>query len=61
MCTQLKPIANRITIQPAQNGFLVFINDDFNQGTVRPVPHVFETMENLLKFIQLKFEESERV
>lgn len=61
MCTQLKPIANRITIQPAQNGFLVFINDDFSQGTARPVPHVFETMENLLKFIQLKFEESERV
>lgn len=61
MCANLKPITSRITIQPAQNGFLVFINDDFSQGTARPVPFVFETMDNLLKFIELKFAEDERV
>ena len=61
MCTQLKPLANRITIQPAQNGFLVFINDDFSQGSARPVPYVFETMDNLLAFVKLKFEDNEGV
>jgi hypothetical protein len=57
MCTQLKPFTNRLTIQPVQNGFLVYINDDFSQGTARPVPFVFETMDNLLEFVKLKFEE----
>jgi len=59
MCTQLKPFTNRITIQPAKNGFLVFLNDDFSQGTARPVPHVFETMENLLKFIDKELSSNE--
>lgn len=59
MCTNLKPMTSRITIQPAQNGFLVFLNDDFSQGTARPVPHVFETMENLLKFIDKELSSNE--
>ena len=59
MCTNLKPMTSRITIQPAQNGFLVFLNDDFSQGTARPVPHVFETMESLLKFIDKELSSNE--
>lgn len=57
MCVNLKPITERITITPVQNGFLVYINDYNTQGTVRPVPFVFETMDNLLEFVKLKFEE----
>lgn len=57
MCTQFKQITERITIQPVQNGFLVYINDFGNTGTARPVPFVFETMDNLLEFVKLKFEE----
>ncbi len=53
----MKPITERITIQPVQNGFLVYLNDNYAPGTVRPVPFVFETMDNLLEFIKLKFEE----
>lgn len=57
MCVNAKPITERITIQPVQNGFLVYLNDHYAQGTARPVPFVFETMDNLLEFIRTKFEE----
>lgn len=44
----------RITVEPAQNGFLVYLNENIILGGVRQQPYVFETMENLLKFIELK-------
>jgi hypothetical protein len=53
----MKPITDRITITPVQNGFVVYLNDYNAPGTARPVPYVFETMDNLLEFIKLKFEE----
>jgi len=59
MCTNHKPITDRITITPAQNGFLVYINDYNAPGTARPVPHVFETMESLLKFIDKELSSNE--
>ena len=43
---------NTILIKPALNGWLVYLNQDFSQGTIQPVPYVFETMENLLEFIK---------
>jgi hypothetical protein len=43
---------NRLVIEPAVNGWLVYLNQDFTQGTLRPLPYVFETMENLLEFIK---------
>ena len=45
----------RLVIECAQNGFLVYVNQDFSAGTVRPIPYVFETMENLQEFIKLNF------
>jgi hypothetical protein len=58
MCTQFnKQRTELISIKPVQNGFLVYINDFGNTGTARPVPFVFETMDNLLEFVKLKFEE----
>jgi hypothetical protein len=59
MCTNIKPITDRLTIQPVQNGFLVYINDYNAPGTARPVPYVFETMENLLKFIDKELSSNE--
>jgi hypothetical protein len=59
MCTNIKTITDRITITPAQNGYLVYINDYNAPGTARPVPYVFETMENLLKFIEKNFKDNE--
>jgi hypothetical protein len=59
MCTNTKIITDRITITPAQNGYLVYINDYNAPGTARPVPYVFETMENLLKFIEKSFKDNE--
>lgn len=43
---------NGLLIKPAVNGWLVYLNQDFSQGTIQPVPYVFETMENLLEFIK---------
>lgn len=51
----------RLVIEPAQNGFLVYKNQDFSQGTVRPTPYVFETMERLLKFVEQNFHENESI
>jgi hypothetical protein len=46
---------DRVTIQPAVNGYLVYLNEDMSMvGKVRPVPYVFETMENLTKFLTEK-------
>jgi hypothetical protein len=43
---------NRLVIEPAVNGWLVYVNQDYALGTIRPLPYVFETMENLLEFIK---------
>jgi hypothetical protein len=45
----------RLVIEKAQNGFLVYVNQDFSNGVLRPLPYVFETMENLLEFINKEF------
>ncbi len=46
---------NRLVIEPAVNGWLIYVNEDFAQGIARPLPYVFEKMENLLKFIEQNF------
>ena len=46
---------SQIVIEKANNGFQLYINDYRISGTSRPVPYVFETMENLLKFISETF------
>ena len=43
---------NTLLIKPAVNGWLVYLNQDFSQVTIIPLPYVFETMENLLEFIK---------
>jgi len=48
----MKEITNRIIIETAQNGFLVYINGDFTPGTLRKAPFVFETIESMQKFIK---------
>jgi hypothetical protein len=48
----MSEMTNRITIEIAQNGFLVYINSDLTPGTVRKAPYVFETMESMQKFIK---------
>ena len=54
----LEYITHRITIEPAQNGFMVYLNQDFSNGVVRPVPYVFETIDNMLDFIKEKFDKN---
>jgi hypothetical protein len=51
-------ITNRITIEPAQNGFMIRLNEDFSSGVIRPVPYVFETIDNMLDFIKEKFDKN---
>ncbi len=50
----MKETTSRITIEPAQNGFMVYINDFPGGPSVKSMPYVFETMENLLEFIKTK-------
>ena len=45
---------NQLSIEKVRNGFQVYLNDYKINGTSRPVPYVFETMENLLEFIKTK-------
>ena len=45
---------NKISIERAQNGYMVRINEDFT-ATIRPLPYVFETMDNLLEFVKNEF------
>jgi hypothetical protein len=47
-------MTTRVTIEPAQNGFRVYLNDFPTGLSVRKVPYVFETMDNLLEFIKTK-------
>jgi len=46
---------NQLTIERAQNGYQVRLKDYQLNGTARPVPYVFETMESLLTFIEKQF------
>lgn len=46
-----------LTIKPARNGFLVYVNEEFSQGTVTRVPYVFESMASLQNFIRESLEE----
>ena len=55
MMENLERITNRITIETAQNGYMVRLNEDFSIATIRPVPYVFTTMDNLLDFVKYKF------
>lgn len=46
----------RITIEPAQNGFIVYINDYPTGLAVIKIPYVFESMGTLFKFLETQFE-----
>jgi len=45
----------RLVIETSQNGFLVYVNQDYTQGTIRPLPFVFESMKSLINFVELNF------
>ena len=51
-------LIDQLTIETAMNGYQVRLKDYMHNGTVRPVPYVFETMETLLTFIKTKLEET---
>jgi hypothetical protein len=55
---ELRPITSRFTIEKAKNGFLVYINENHSLGNSRPIPYVFEYMENLLEFVEYNFREN---
>lgn len=42
----------KIVIEKARNGYQVYLREWDFKGTSIPIPYVFETMENLLNFIQ---------
>lgn len=48
----MKEVISRLTIEPVQNGFLVYPNEYQIAFGVRQVPYVFESMDNLLEFIK---------
>lgn len=50
---------HRLVIETAENGFLVYVNQDFSQGTIRPRPYVFQTIESLFNFIKDNFSEKQ--
>jgi hypothetical protein len=50
----------RLVIECAENGFLVYVNEDFSQGIIRPIPYVFESMESLQKFIDERLAKTEK-
>ena len=54
----MEELVNQLTIEKAMNGYQVRLKDYQINGTVRPVPYVFETMENLLEFIKTKLKET---
>ena len=46
----------RVTIEPAQNGYMVYIND-FPTGTAaRNIPYVFESMGAMFKFLETQLD-----
>lgn len=48
----MEELVNRLTIEKVMNGFEVYLQDYRHNGAARPTPYVFETMENLLKFVE---------
>ena len=56
----MEKLTHRVVIEPANNGFLVYINQDIGHGTMRPIPYVFETMANLLSFVERKLSSNEQ-
>jgi hypothetical protein len=50
----MEELVNQLTIEKAMNGYQVRLKDYHINGTARPVPYVFETMESLLEFIKTK-------
>ena len=57
----MNQFTHRLVIETAENGFLVYVNQDFSQGTIRPRPYVFESMENLLNFVSENFSEEKSI
>ena len=53
----MEELVNQLTIEKAMNGYQVRLKDYQLNGTARPVPYVFETMEALLTFIKTKLKE----
>lgn len=53
----MEELVNQLTIEKAMNGYQVRLKDHTPPGTSRPVPYVFETMDNLLEFIKTKLKE----
>jgi hypothetical protein len=53
----MEELVIQLTIEKAMNGYEVRLKDYHVNGTVRPVPYVFETMESLLTFIKIKLKE----
>jgi len=51
----MRQLPFRLVIETAENGFLVYINQDFSSGTMRPKPYVFDSMEKLLVFVNEAF------
>jgi hypothetical protein len=47
-------ITSRLVIEIAENGFLVYVNQDFSQLEYKPRPYVFESIETLQEFIKNK-------
>jgi conjugal transfer/entry exclusion protein len=48
---------NQLTIERAQNGYQVYLNEYRNIASpqARSLPYVFETMDNLLNFVEEQF------
>lgn len=53
----MEELVSQLTIEKAMNGYQVRLKDYQLNGTTRPVPYVFETMEALLTFIKTKLKE----
>jgi len=57
MQEQFKKQFQNLKIEIMSNGYLVYPNDNILSlnGTIREIPYVFETKENLFKFIEENF------
>lgn len=53
----MEELVTQLTIEKAMNGYQVRLKDYQLNGTARPVPYVFETMDGLLTFIKTKLKE----
>ena len=53
----MKEFISQLTVEKAMNGYQVRLQDYMANGTSRPVPYVFETMETLLEFLKIQLKE----